>query len=400
MSETLNYVPFSDLAHVNPITQLPAQGECTFLSMSDVTDDGKISSSQVRDVRASGGYTPFQDQDVLFAKITPCMENGKGALAENLISGCGFGSTEFHVLRASELSNSRFVAQWAKSHLLRQKAEAFMVGSAGQRRVPASFFSRFRVLFLSLAEQRRIAEVLDAADEAIDASVACIEKLYLTKDGLVSTILSGLKCRASVGLSELSEVASGVTLGGSLVGSGSKFPCITVTNVQDGHLDLSEVKKIHLPESSSSRYLLHPGDFLMTEGGDFDKLGRGAVWNNEIEDCLYQNHIFRIRCNQSRLLPDFLSIYSASWHGKNYFRLASKQSTNLASINSTQVKEFPVPLISLEEQQRIISIVQAHDERIAAERARLEKLRKLKTGLMDDLLTGRVRVGRLDELPV
>lgn len=251
-----------------------------------------------------------------------------------------------------------------------------------------------------LAEQRRIAEVLDAADGAIDASVACIEKLYLTKDGLVSTILSGLKCRASVGLSELSEVASGVTLGGSLVGSGSKFPCITVTNVQDGHLDLSEVKKIHLPESSSSRYLLHPGDFLMTEGGDFDKLGRGAVWNNEIEDCLYQNHIFRIRCNQSRLLPDFLSIYSASWHGKNYFRLASKQSTNLASINSTQVKEFPVPLISLEEQQRIISIVQAHDERIAAERARLEKLRKLKAGLMDDLFTGRVRVGRLDELPV
>ena len=72
----------------------------------------------------------------------------------------------------------------------------------------------------------------------------------------------------------------------------------------------------------------------------------------------------------------------------------------MASINSTQVKEFPVPLISLEEQQRIISIVQAHDERIAAERARLEKLRKLKTGLMDDLLTGRVRVGRLDELPV
>src|SRR5699024_3603503 len=171
----------------------------------------------------------------------------------------------------SELSNGRFVAQWAKSHLLRQKAEAFMVGSAGQRRVPASFFSRFRVLFLSLAEQRRIAEVLDAADEAIDASVACIEKLYLTKDGLVSTILSGLKCRASVGLSELSEVASGVTLGGSLVGSGSKFPCITVTNVQDGHLDLSEVKKIHLPESSSSRYLLQDRKHVV-EGKRIDRV--------------------------------------------------------------------------------------------------------------------------------
>ncbi|WP_084392185.1 restriction endonuclease subunit S [Nocardiopsis listeri] len=400
MSDSLKYVPFSELAHVNPGTQLPARGECTFLSMSDVTDDGKVSSSQVRDVRGSGGYTPFRDQDILFAKITPCMENGKGALVENLVSGCGFGSTEFHVLRAGGLSDSRFIAQWAQSRLLRQKAEAFMVGSAGQRRVPSAFFSHFNVPFLSLAEQRRIADLLDAMDESIGASSDCLKKLSLAKDGLVSYLFFDVLDGRRGPLIGVADVASGVTLGGSIVGVGGKFPCITVANVQDGHLDLNEVKEIFLPASAAARYTLRPGDFLMTEGGDFDKLGRGTVWRGEIEDCLYQNHIFRIRCDQSRMLPEFLSIYSASWYGKNYFRLASKQSTNLASINSTQVKSFPVPLVSLEEQRRIVSIVQAHDERIAAEKARLEKLRKLKAGLMDDLLTGRVRVNQLDELPV
>lgn len=400
MSETLNYVPFSDLAHVNPITQLPARGECTFLSMSDVTDDGKISSSRVRDVRASGGYTPFQDQDVLFAKITPCMENGKGALAENLISGCGFGSTEFHVLRASELSNSRFVAQWAKSHLLRQKAEAFMVGSAGQRRVPASFFSRFRVLFLSLAEQRRIAEVLDAADEAIDASVACIKKREAAREGIVENLFAKKENWPSGELQDylhatpkngFSPVEVDEWTGVRVLGLG----CLT----SDGFFP-RQLKNVPSSYANFSSALLKDGDFLITRANTRDLVGLVGRYRDVGGTCLYPDLMMRLRPKKN-VLPDFLE-YSLRhpYVRRQIMAQAVGTSESMVKISSAIVRGLRINMPSLEEQRRIISIVQAHDERIAAERARLEKLRKLKTGLMDDLLTGRVRVGRLDELPV
>lgn len=263
-------------------------------------------------------------------------------------------------------------------------------------------FSKIPIVLPPTEEQRRIVEVLDALGESIESLNRIIEKRKSIKIGLSMSLLNRAEgeARRKSPLASFAEVRSGVTLGSPLVGSGKNFPYLRVANVQDGYLDLSDVKCLRVPASSAPSYELRIGDVLMTEGGDFDKLGRGVVWRGEIDECLYQNHIFRVRCEESIMLPDFLALYSSSWHGKNYFRLASKQSTNLASINSTQLKAFPVPRASLEEQRRIVSIIGAHDERTAAERARLEKLRKLKAGLMGDLLTGRVRVNQLQDLPV
>lgn len=131
----------------------------------------------------------------------------------------------------------------------------------------------------------------------------------------------------------------------------------------------------------------------MNEGGDFDKLGRGAVWQGQIVPCLHQNHVFKVRTEPNRLLPAFLAALSGSAYGKRFFVLNSKQSTNLASINSTQLKSFPVLLPSLAEQAQVMHVLESHDARINAEEAERDKLRQLKQGLMHDLLTGRVRVG-------
>src|SRR4051794_15254503 len=94
---------------------------------------------------------------------------------------------------------------------------------------------------------------------------------------------------------EVADVGSGVTLGEDV--SGAPFvelPCLRVANVQDGHLDLSEIKTVAVRVNEAARYRLQPGDVLMTEGGDLDKLGRGTLWRGEILDCLHQNHIFRV----------------------------------------------------------------------------------------------------------
>jgi len=154
-------------------------------------------------------------------------------------------------------------------------------------------------------------------------------------------------------------------------------PYLRVANVQDGHVDLSVMKEISVKPSEVDRYSLRKGDVLFTEGGDFDKLGRGTVWNGEIEPCLHQNHVFAVRPKSDRLLPEFLAFQAASQYGRRYFQLSSKQSTNLASINSTQLKQFPVLLPPIPEQRKIAEILRTWDEAIEKlEALRAAKLRR------------------------
>jgi len=175
-------------------------------------------------------------------------------------------------------------------------------------------------------------------------------------------------------------------------GEAVELPYLRVANVQDGHLDLDVIKTVAVSHEDVARFSLQPGDVLFTEGGDFDKLGRGTVWRGEIPNCLHQNHVFAVRPSPSKLLPEFLAALASSAHGRRYFQLSSKQSTNLASINSTQLKDFPVPLPSLDLQRKIAEILRTWD-------AALEKLTALRAlnirrrvWFRTHLFTGKVRL--------
>ncbi len=145
-----------------------------------------------------------------------------------------------------------------------------------------------------------------------------------------------------VELGAVAEIRSGVTLGRTLTGETATLPYLRVANVQDGRLDLREIKEVVILKTERDKWLLRWGDVLLTEGGDWDKLGRGTVWLDEISPCIHQNHIFRLRTDASELDPTFLSEQLRSPRGKAYFRSASKQTTNLASINQRQLRAFPV----------------------------------------------------------
>ena len=182
-------------------------------------------------------------------------------------------------------------------------------------------------------------------------------------------------------LSLLSDVQTGLAKGKRVNGSPISLPYLRVANVQDGYVDLSVIKEITVEQADVERYSLRDGDVLFTEGGDFDKLGRGTVWRGQITPCLHQNHVFAVRPKASLLLPEFLAYQAASGYGRRYFQLSSKQSTNLASINSTQLKEFPVLLPSLPEQRKIAEILRLWDEAIE----KLEALRAAKQKRLDGL---------------
>lgn len=179
----------------------------------------------------------------------------------------------------------------------------------------------------------------------------------------------------SYSLGTVSEIQSGVTLGRDLTGERVSLPYLRVANVQDGFLDLGEIKEVEIRASEFEKWQLEIGDILLTEGGDWDKLGRGAVWKGEIKNCIHQNHIFRLRVNPEKFDPYYLMALISSPYGKAYFQNASKQTTNLASINQRQLKAFQIYGPPLPDQHRIVAYLDSlqaqvdHLKRLQAETA-------------------------------
>jgi type I restriction enzyme S subunit len=185
-----------------------------------------------------------------------------------------------------------------------------------------------------------------------------------------------------VSLGEVAEIQSGVTLGRPLKGPTVRLPYLRVANVQDGHLELSVVKEIEILPSEVEKWRLIRGDVLLTEGGDRDKLGRGTVWREEIPNCIHQNHIFRVRTDSREFDPDFVAAIIGSPQGKAYFQAASKQTTNLASINQRQLKAFKLPRAPLEAQRQFVEQTSA----VQAKTARLQSLQSDTASELDALM--------------
>ena len=210
----------------------------------------------------------------------------------------------------------------------------------------------------SLAEQKRIAAILDKADVIRRKSASSTALAGKLIPSLFNTMFSTwmklpLAKMPRLGDPQMADIASGVTKGRQFVGQPTiVVPYIRVANVQDGFLDLSEVKTIEVLPSDVEALRLQPGDVLMTEGGDFDKLGRGAMWETDIPDCIHQNHVFRVRCNRDNLHPVYLASYIRTAIAKAYFLRCAKKTSNLASINMTQLRATPVacPPVRLQEQ--------------------------------------------------
>lgn len=302
-----------------------------------------------------------------------------------------------HVTVARPRSNE-LTSRWLNDILRSPKGQSYLesrcyAGSTNQMELSTSALAAMPIAIPSFEEQQSIAELLDTLDRQISSLEKIIYKTEKCRLGLVDDVLRQDDVSEIRPLGTLADVGAGVTLGSEPSGPGTvSRPYLRVANVQDGHLDLSDIKTVRVRQSDLGRLELKRGDVLMNEGGDADKLGRGAVWEGQIQGCLHQNHVFRVRCHVAELNPYYLSLVSGSAAGKRYFLSASKQTTNLATINSKQIKAFPVPLRSQDRQTQIVKMVAVLTAQIEAERTSLKKARLLKSGLMDDLLAGRVRM--------
>ena len=185
-------------------------------------------------------------------------------------------------------------------------------------------------------------------------------------------------------LDALADVVGGVTKNKKLT-DGREVPYLRVANVQRGWLDLSEVKSIFAKEDKIEKLRLVPGDILLNEGGDRDKLGRGWIWEGQLDECIHQNHVFRARVFGDEMMPKYVSHY-ANGVGQSYFVGSGKQTTNLASISLTNMRGLPVAVPPAAEQKRIVAEVERRLSVLDALDAAVEKNLERCTGLRQSIL--------------
>ncbi len=208
----------------------------------------------------------------------------------------------------------------------------------------------------SLTEQRRVVELLTRAESIVrmrreaeakakDIIPALFVDMFGDPGNTDSNGSSGGRREAGsfCQLGEAADVVSGVAKGRKLKGKVTReVPYLRVANVQAGALDLSEMKYIPATEAEIDELAVRAGDVLLTEGGDFDKVGRGALLEADIGECIHQNHVFRVRVHPGKLVPEYFAAFLQTDAARQYFLKAAKKTSNLASINMTQLKNLPL----------------------------------------------------------
>ena len=236
-----------------------------------------------------------------------------------------------------------------------------------QNNINLSILRNFEVPLPALSIQRQIVAVLDKTAEVIEGRQQQLHKLDdLVKARFVELfgdMFFNSKTWDEASLESVADIVSGITKGRKIAGKRlMEVPYMAVSNVKEGFIDWTTVKTIEATEQEISQYHLLPEDVLMTEGGDPDKLGRGAIIKAPLENCIHQNHIFRVRLDKTHILPVYFSEYLQHQRAKRYFLGCAKQTTGIASINMKQLKALPVLIPPLDRQAQFAAFVTQTDK--------------------------------------
>lgn len=281
----------------------------------------------------------------------------------------GIVSPAYHVLRCLDGLEPRYYKYYFRSQLLISKLANITQGIRQGQSIDMDAFADVRLPVPPLREQQRIADFLDAETARIEAlGVARSRHLELLRELSVARVTSAFKLGSDVPgvrLGYLATIQTGVTVDASRASGSDDVtrPYLRVANVQAGYVDLNEVAEIVVPRRLAAGSSLQTGDVLMTEGGDLDKLGRGTVWEGQIDGCLHQNHVFAVRVNKRLLDAHYLALLTRTVPARVHFESTGSKTTNLASTSSSKIRDLRVPLPPVRRQQAVVAEV---DEALAA----------------------------------
>ncbi|MCA8831909.1 restriction endonuclease subunit S [Hymenobacter pini] len=376
----------SSVAEVNPRKPKAAPDELvSFVGMADVSEDMRLVNHAPRPyAEVANGFTGFEDNDLLIAKITPCFENGKGALVTGLTNGKGFGSTEFHVVRAEDESTRRLLYHHFSTHEFRVRGEANMTGSAGQKRIPTSFISEYVVPIPPKADREKIVAILDACDRAIDGTAQLLEKQEKRFEVLQETLTSGVKRLPQFAQSTWKEVPLGSLFSERSERGHIRLPLLSITSKQ-GLVHRDELEKRDTSNSDKSKYkAIRVGDI----GYNTMRLWQGVAAVADKEGIISPAYTVvvpgkSIDVQFAGFLFKTQSVIYKFWR---YSQGLVDDTLNCKFPSFAKVKVL-IPE-SVDEQKAIAKVLSSADKEIKLLRQQLTLLQQQKKGLMQRLLTG------------
>ena len=409
--------PVSELAVANPRYPMKKGRRYPFVEMAAVGENfAGILRFDTRSLEGSG-LSRFQVGDTLFAKITPCTQNGKVAFVSGLPDKVGLGSTKFIVLSPRPGTDTRFLYHLTCSHAVRGHAAARMEGSTGRQRVPDEVFTkRLLVPLPPPGEQADIARIFDAVDTALDRTRAAVARALDLKQAVLnrflhetlgSTAYANRPRRrlpdgwalAATGTLLAEEPRNGVSPQASSQPPG--IPTFSIGAIREGRVDLEDrdnLKYVQISENAARRYCIETGDVLIVRGNaNPDLVGKAATVGTTFpRGCIYPDIAKRV-IFRSNGWPKVLSAFAVlAWNHAtvhNQVLQRAKTSNGTLKINSRDVKQIVLPVPTEVEQAQIVRVISAVDAKRDALTWVVSAQEQLKKSLMHDLLTGRVRVG-------
>ena len=257
------------------------------------------------------------------------------------------------------------------------------------KHLSAKELNKIEIPVLPLEEQRKIAETLSKVDELIafrEQQLAKLDELVKARfvEMFGDVLLNSMQWPEKT-LENMADIVSGITKGRKTAEADlQEVPYMAVSNVKDGYIDWTTVKTILATRQEIEQYRLMPDDILMTEGGDPDKVGRGAIIKVPLKNSIHQNHIFRVRLDEQEILPSFFAEYLRHQKAKRYFLGCAKQTTGIASINMRQLRALPTLVPPLSLQKQFAAFVERVDQQKQTVQQSLEKLELMKNALMQE----------------
>lgn len=372
----------SDVCDVAP-KDAPLSADAPFVPMDAVAIGERWPS--YFEARGARSGVRARAGDVLFARITPCLENGKLAQVPFGIERVG-GSTEFIVLRPGDLVDDGYLFYWCMEPSVRSKAKALMAGATGRMRLGATDLGRFRIPLPPLDEQRWIVELLEDHLSRLDAADAYLEVSQQRLRSMERAALAICQDGDLRPLADVTEIQGGIQKQPKRAPRQNAHPFLRVANVTARGLDLDDVHQIQLFDGELDRLKLQAGDLLVVEGnGSASQIGRAALWDGSISNCVHQNHLIRVR-PMDGLLPEYLEVV---WNApENRARLSevASSSSGLYTLSVSKLKQLSVPVPSLGRQRELVDEVLAVTDIGARLRTSVATAAKRKNALRRSLL--------------
>lgn len=380
------WVKLKAVCEINPrrnsSSSISDNAEVTFVPMPAVDAVlGEITKPEIKKYgEVKRGYTYFEEGDILFAKITPCMQNGKHAIATKLLNKFGFGTTEFHVLRPSK----EIIPEWIhfylrKPEVLYEAMQQF-TGAVGQQRVPAEFLKELQIPLPPLSEQKRIAKILGEQLKAVEKARTAAQQQLEAAKSLPKSYLrevfesKNTKKWASVSVQDIcNKIQYGYTASANLSLNTPKL--LRITDIQNGKVNWDSVPGCMITKEDKEKYQLLDGDIVFARTGA--TTGKSFLIKNP-PDSVFASYLIRLSVSD-RVNSNFLYTFFQS---DGYWKQVYKSARGGAqpNVNANLLGKLIVPLPSKNEQEQIISVLNEQFKK-------MQKLQSISEGQFNEIDT-------------